>query len=68
MNKKILTLLVLILSISSVLMLSKSITKKSKYKIIRDYFINSNYVLVKIENKDRSKIYHIKTYLRQKAK
>ncbi|EEF81638.1 phosphodiester glycosidase family protein [Borreliella valaisiana] len=52
MNKKILTLLILILSISSGLMLSKSITKKAKYKIIKGYFINSNYVLVKIENKD----------------
>ncbi len=52
MNKKTLTLLILVLSISSGLMLSKSIAKKAKYKIIRGYFINSNYVLVKIENKD----------------
>lgn len=52
MNKQILILPILILSILSGLMLSQSSTKKAKYKIIRGYFINSNYVLVKIENKD----------------
>ncbi|WPM05528.1 phosphodiester glycosidase family protein [Borreliella sinica] len=51
MNKKILTLLILILSIAS-LMLSKAITKKANYQIIKGYSMNSNYVLVKIENKD----------------